>query len=190
MVDHPGLRHASPTLRPSSSASSTPTPTTRGPISSNSGQGNVQIDATNLATGQTTSVQTWSTGGYQLALAPGRYQVTASQNNTVIQTTQVSIGSDNVEQDFLVTGAWDGRTRDQVVASLAPQPAAPAPVAMAAPAAAPAPVVATPAPVAPAPVATPKAAAPIAPVSIDPVPVSTSNPTSMGSWTSWKANTV
>ena len=102
----------------------------------NSGQGNVQIDATNLATGQTTSVQTWATGGYQLALAPGRYQVTASLNDTVIQTTQVTIGSDNVEQDFLVNGPWDGRTREQVLAAVTPQPA-------------PTPVVPAPTPVAP-----------------------------------------
>ena len=85
----------------------------------NSGQANVQIDATNLATGQTTSVQTWATGGYQIALAPGTYQLTASQNDTVIQTTQVSIGSDNVEQDFLLNGTWDGRTRKQVLNALA-----------------------------------------------------------------------
>jgi len=150
----------------------------------NSGQGNVQIDATNLLTGQTTSVQTWATGGYQIPLAPGKYQVTASLNDTVIQTTQVNIGSENVEQDFLTNGQWDGRTREQVLASVTPQPATPAPAA----------------PVAPA----PASAAPAAPVSVTVIPTSnnpTSNSTgsgastgssssSNGSWTSWKANTV
>ena len=50
------------------------------------GQGGVQINATNLATGQTTSTQTWSSGGYQIALSPGQYQITASFNGTVFQT--------------------------------------------------------------------------------------------------------
>src|SRR5437764_768751 len=37
------------------------------------GQGNVEVDATNNATGQTVSTATWDNGGgYQLALDPGR----------------------------------------------------------------------------------------------------------------------
>ena len=48
-----------PNTRPSSWASSTRHRTTRG-CTSSTGQANVQIDATNLATGQTTSVQTWA----------------------------------------------------------------------------------------------------------------------------------
>ena len=67
------------------------------------GQGNVQIDATNLATGATTSTTTWDAGGYALALAPGKYQVTASLNDTVIQTATLTIGTDNVEQDFILS---------------------------------------------------------------------------------------
>src|SRR5208283_3272546 len=84
------------------------------------GQGEVQIDATNLATGQTTSTQTWSTGGYQIALTPGQYQITASVNGTVFQTLPVMIGTQNVEQDFVLSNNWDGRSRDQVINSLAP----------------------------------------------------------------------
>ena len=42
-------------------------PNNTGMYQLNSGQGGVQIDATNLLTGQTTSVQTWATGGYQIA---------------------------------------------------------------------------------------------------------------------------
>lgn len=148
----------------------------------NSGQGNVQIDATNLASGQTTSVQTWDTGGYQIPLDQGKYQVTASQNNKVIQTTLVTIGTDNVEQDFLVDGPWDGRTRGQVLASVRP-PAAPAPVASVAAASTPAaPTTPAPTPIAPAP--TPVAPAPTS------LPVSIDNPTWLGSWSSWKAKTA
>ena len=84
------------------------------------GQGGVQIDATNLATGQTTSTQTWSTGGYQIALSPGQYQITASVNGTVFQTLPVTIGTQNVEQDFVLSNTWDGRSRDQVINSLVP----------------------------------------------------------------------
>lgn len=111
------------------------------------GQGGVQIDATNLATGQTSSTQTWASGGYQIPLSPGNYQITASQNGTVIKTVPVTIGADNIDQDFVTNRPWDGRSRDQVVGSLSPVAKARAAVAsIAAPAPAPAPV-ATPTPV-------------------------------------------
>ena len=84
------------------------------------GQGGVQIDATNLATGQTTTTQTWASGGYQIALAPGNYQITSSQNGTVIKSVPVTIGSSNIEQDFNTNQTWDGRSRDQVINSLVP----------------------------------------------------------------------
>jgi len=84
------------------------------------GQGGVQINATNLATGQTTSTQTWSTGGYQIALSPGQYQITASVNGTVFQTLPVTIGTQNVEQDFVLSNTWDGRSLNQVLNSLVP----------------------------------------------------------------------
>lgn len=84
------------------------------------GQAGMQIDATNLATGQTTSTQTWSSGGYQIQLAPGRYQITASWNGTVFQSVPMTIGSTNVQQDFVLSNPWDGRSRDQVLGSLAP----------------------------------------------------------------------
>jgi uncharacterized protein YkwD len=84
------------------------------------GQGGVQIDAVNLATGQITSTQTWSTGGYQIALSPGQYQIIASVNGTVFQSSPVTIGNVNVEQDFVLSNTWDGRSRDQVINSLVP----------------------------------------------------------------------
>jgi len=129
------------------------------------GQGGVQIDATNLATGQTTSTQTWSTGGYQIALSPGQYQITASANGTVFQTLSVTIGSQNVEQDFVLSNTWDGRSRDQVINSLVPAPTTSQPSAS---------------------VSTPAATTsqPTAPVS---TPAANPLPTFSGSWTSWQA---
>ncbi|MGC1720458.1 MAG: hypothetical protein WA746_15855, partial [Isosphaeraceae bacterium] len=60
------------------------------------------------------------TGGYQIALSPGQYQITASVNGTVVQTLPVTIGTQNVEQDFVLSNTWDGRSRDQVINSLVP----------------------------------------------------------------------
>ncbi|QEH36827.1 Cysteine-rich secretory protein family protein [Aquisphaera giovannonii] len=91
-----------------------------GSYSLGEGQGNVQIDATNLSTGRTTTTQSWGAGGYQMALDPGKYQVTASVNGKVVKTGTVSIGGDNVEQDFDLSDSWDGRSRDQVIASVTP----------------------------------------------------------------------
>jgi uncharacterized protein YkwD len=132
------------------------------------GQGNVQVDAINLANGQTYSTQTSAAGGYQMALPAGQYQVISSVNNKVIQSSPMSIGSDNVEVDFVLTNPWDGRNRQDVINSVMPAAATPAP--------------------APAPTPTP-APAVSAPASIS-SSVSTDAPTSFGSWTSWKANTV
>jgi uncharacterized protein YkwD len=66
------------------------------------GAGNVLITATNLATGATASVPTWDAGGYQMPLDPGRYQVTATVNNRVVKSTTVSIGTVNVQHDFIL----------------------------------------------------------------------------------------
>ncbi|MDR3621529.1 MAG: CAP domain-containing protein [Paludisphaera borealis] len=74
------------------------------------GAGNVRIDAVNLDDGSTASTTTWDSGGYELPLAPGRYKVTASQNNVVIQDVNVTIGTVNVEQDFVLSNPWNGRS--------------------------------------------------------------------------------
>jgi Cysteine-rich secretory protein family/Carboxypeptidase regulatory-like domain len=123
------------------------------------GQGGVQIDATNLATGQTTSTQTWSTGGYQIALSPGKYQITASVDGAVFQTLPVTIGTQNVEQDFVLSNTWDGRSRAQVMNSLAPSSARSQPIA----------------PV------TPQPTSPVSTPAVSPLP------TFSGSWSSWQA---
>lgn len=89
------------------------------------GAGGVQIDAVNLQTGAVSSTQTWSSGGYELSLAPGQYRIIASQNDTVIQTANVSVSNVNVEQDFILTNAWKGGTREAAIAAAQPQVTAP-----------------------------------------------------------------
>ncbi len=94
---------------------------------SGNGVGNVQISAVNLATGQVNSTQTWSSGGYEMSLAPGQYQLIASLNNQVINSVRVSVGNVNLEQDFVLTGSWQGGSLEGAIA--AAQPAAPTPAA-------------------------------------------------------------
>jgi uncharacterized protein YkwD len=94
------------------------------------GQGGVQIDAVNLQTGQVSSTQTWSSGGYELPLSAGQYRIIASVNNTVFQTTNVTISNVNVEQDFVLSNSWQGGTRSAAIAAAQPAPpvvTAPAP---------------------------------------------------------------
>lgn len=145
------------------------------------GQGSVQVDAVNLATGKVSSTQTSSVGGYQMELSPGQYQVVSSQNDKVIQSSPVSIGSDNVEVDFVLTNPWDGRSRQDVLNSLSPNSgSAVSTFAASTPAPAPTP---TPTPTTTsAPVVTIAARTPV------PAQVSTAAPTSLGGWSSWKAN--
>jgi uncharacterized protein YkwD len=87
------------------------------------GQGAVQIDAVNLQTGQVLSTQTWSSGGYELALPAGQYRIIASVNNTVFQTTNATISNVNVEQDFVLSNSWQGGSRASAIAAAQPAPA-------------------------------------------------------------------
>jgi uncharacterized protein YkwD len=89
------------------------------------GQGGVQIDAVNLRTGQVTSTQTWASGGYEMSLAPGQYTIIASLNDEVIQTSNVTVGDVNVEQDFILSSAWQGGTRENAIAAAQLQAAPP-----------------------------------------------------------------
>lgn len=94
------------------------------------GQAGVQIDVVNSQTGQVTSTQTWSAGGYELPLAPGQYTIVASLNDNVIQTSKLTVGNVNVEQDFILTNAWQGGTRENAIAAAQPQPPAPPVIAI------------------------------------------------------------
>ncbi len=84
------------------------------------GQGGLQIDAVNLQTGQVFSTQTWSSGGYELALAPGQYRLIASLNDKVFQTSNITVGNVNIEQDFVLTNTWQGGTRESAIAAATP----------------------------------------------------------------------
>jgi len=149
------------------------------------GQGGVQIDAVNLQTGQVLSTQTWSSGGYELSLPAGQYQIIASLNDTVIQTANVTVGAVNVEQDFIMSNAWQGGTREAAIAA-----AQPAPVQVVSP-----PVVSP--PVVSVPVANPQPATP-QPISVGWVPVVPSTTATSAqqsvlsllasSWSAWNAN--
>jgi uncharacterized protein YkwD len=89
------------------------------------GQGGVQIDAVNLQSGAVSSTQTWDSGGYELALAPGQYRIIASLNNTVFQASNVIVNNLNVEQDFVMTNRWQGGTRAAAIAAAQPPVAPP-----------------------------------------------------------------
>jgi uncharacterized protein YkwD len=67
------------------------------------GRGGVTITAVNEQSGASTSVQTWNQGGYQMALDPGTYNVTASVNGQAIDSRTETIGNDNVKVDYNVT---------------------------------------------------------------------------------------
>ncbi len=64
------------------------------------GAGNVLITARNLATGQSSSIQTWDAGGYQMPLDPGNYLVTVTVNNKVVKSTNITMGLLNVLHNF------------------------------------------------------------------------------------------
>ncbi len=104
------------------------------------GVGNVNVQATNEATGQTTSVQTWDSGGYQMALDPGTYKVTATLNNKVIKSQDVTIGTQNVEVDYDLSDPWQGGpiptvtpTQTPTLTAMALTTATPAPTSTPAP---------------------------------------------------------
>jgi hypothetical protein len=78
--------------------------------SQGNGVGNVQVQALNVNTGATTSIQTWDAGGYQMALDPGTYKITAIDNGQVVQTEQINVNDQNVEVDFDLSDPWQGGT--------------------------------------------------------------------------------
>jgi uncharacterized protein YkwD len=90
------------------------------------GRANVTINATNLATGQTTTTQTMDAGGYQMALDPGNYRVTALVGGQVVRSQTVNVGTLNVKVDFDLSDPWAAPA--PVASPTPPQPApAPAP---------------------------------------------------------------
>src|SRR5262249_45592902 len=61
---------------------------------------------------------------YSLALPSGQYRIIASLNDKVFQTTNVTVGNVNIEQDFVLTGSWQGGTRGSAIAAAQPAPVA------------------------------------------------------------------
>ena len=133
------------------------------------GVGNVQITAVNTQTGQVSSTQTWASGGYELALNPGQYQLIASVNNQVIASRTISISNVNVEQDFVMSNAPVGGSLQNAISAAQPNNT-PAPTPT------PTPTVTTPPAPQPAKIQT---------VQYSPI-VSTPSPISWN-WTSWTA---
>lgn len=70
------------------------------------GQGNLQIDATNLATNQTYSAMSWDSGGYQLPLDPGQYKVVAHMGDKVFRTDYITMGTQNTKVDYNLSQTW------------------------------------------------------------------------------------
>jgi uncharacterized protein YkwD len=97
-------------------------PNNTGFYAAGEGVGNVQITAVNLATGAVSSTQTWSSGGYELSLAPGQYQLIASQNNKVFNSSKVTVGSVNIEQDYVLTNTWQGGSAQAAITAAQPTP--------------------------------------------------------------------
>jgi uncharacterized protein YkwD len=168
------------------------------------GQGGLQIDAVNLQTGQVASTQTWDSGGYELSLAPGQYQIIASLNDQVFQTTNVTVGNVNIEQDFVLTNSWQGGTRESAIAAAMPV-VAPTPTPTPTVTPTPTPTV-TPTPT-PTPTITPTPTVTIAPLAAQAATVSvtqaasqsasasTNTPSSLvslfdNSWSAWNASPI
>jgi uncharacterized protein YkwD len=141
------------------------------------GVGNVQITAVNTQTGQVSSTQTWASGGYELALNPGQYQLIASQNNQVIASRTISISNVNVEQDFIMSNAPVGGSLQSAISAAQPQPVAPTPLVTKV--AAPTPSITTPA--APQPVQAQAQPVLYSPITSTPSPIS-------WNWSSWTAD--
>ncbi len=93
------------------------------------GVGGVDITAVNLLTGQVSSTQTWASGGYELGLNPGNYQLIASQNGQVISSQSLSVGNVNIERDINLSANWQGGSLSSAISSAqASTPMAPKPV--------------------------------------------------------------
>jgi uncharacterized protein YkwD len=142
------------------------------------GVGNVQITAVNTQTGQVSSTQTWASGGYELALNPGQYQLIASVNNQVIASRTITISNVNIEQDFKMTNAPVGGDLQAAVSAAQPQLSAPTPSVTAPAAPQPAQVQYTPMSVTPSPIPVPQVQ--YTPATATPAPIS-------WSWVNWTA---
>lgn len=81
------------------------------------GVGGIDITAVNLSTGQVNATQTWASGGYELGLNPGNYQLIASQNGQVISSQSLTVGTVNVERDINLSTGWQGGSLSSAIHS-------------------------------------------------------------------------
>jgi uncharacterized protein YkwD len=86
------------------------------------GQGNVEVDAVNVDTGETHSTSSWDAGGYQIQVPTGTYDVTAKVNGQAVRTERVFVGDQNVKVDYDLSNPWQQQSPP------APTPPAPATV--------------------------------------------------------------
>ncbi|WP_169980819.1 CAP domain-containing protein [Tautonia rosea] len=66
------------------------------------GVSNAKVTITNAGTGQSSSVSTWSSGGYQAEVAPGLHQVEVRVNDRLVGRRDVVVGRENTKIDFRV----------------------------------------------------------------------------------------
>ncbi len=88
-----------------------------GRFSYKEGRGDVSISVKNLGNGQVSSVQSWDAGGYQMAVDPGRYEVTARVGNKVVNRQTVDVNKANVKVDFNLSSPWLNTVVDEGAAA-------------------------------------------------------------------------
>ena len=66
-----------------------------------------QVDGHGNPTGVTQTITTDPSGAYETQVDPGTYRVAATLNGTLVRSSTVNVGSDNVEFDIKMNGPWD-----------------------------------------------------------------------------------
>lgn len=61
----------------------------------------VLISATNVNTGENFRTTAWDSGGYQMDVKPGVYNVSAQRGNRLLGKQRVTVGNENVKIDFI-----------------------------------------------------------------------------------------
>ncbi len=64
------------------------------------GQGRLRVEARSLADNTSTSVETWGSGGYQLALKPGDYQIRLFEGSRLLRDARITMTTQNQKVDF------------------------------------------------------------------------------------------
>jgi uncharacterized protein YkwD len=82
------------------------------------GRGGVTIEVDDASGQKVAGTTTWDSGGYQIPLAPGSYEVSAVVNDQVVRSQGVTIGSDNVKVDYDLSQPWQGGTPSAVSARM------------------------------------------------------------------------